>query len=114
MAGPPFEIELLLGGGVAVPIKLSERMVEAARDPAVRAAIAHGDREGLRRGAVEILYAAVMRNDDRPLTVDDGETVWLIPTHAIQAVRLRDSTVAPGEQHLGFRPDRYAMSDELR
>lgn len=114
MAGPPFEVELLLGGGVTVPIQLSEVLVSAARDPGVRAAMGSGDREGLRRAALEIVYGAITKHEDQPLMLDDGETAWLIPTHAIRAVRFRDSTVTAGQQHFGFRPDRYAASDELR
>jgi hypothetical protein len=111
MAGPPFEVELLLGGGVTVPIKLPESVVGASRDPAVRATMAPGDRAGLRRAAFEIVYSAIMRNEDRPLTVENGETAWLIPTRAIQAARFRDPTAVAGEQHFGFRPERYASNE---
>ncbi|MGA3029637.1 MAG: hypothetical protein ABSE58_02715 [Candidatus Limnocylindrales bacterium] len=114
MAGPPFEVELLLGGGVTVPIKLSEDVVTASRDATVRAAMGPGDRKGLRRAGLEIVYGAITKNEDQPLMVEDGETAWLIPIRAIQAVRFRDPTVAAGEQRIGFRPDRYAASDELR
>ena len=111
MAGPPFEVELLLGGGVTVPIKLSEDMVAASLESSVRAVIGSSDREGLRRAALEIVYSAITRNEDQPLMVEDGETAWLIPTRTIQAARFRDPTVAAGEQHFGFRPDRYAASE---
>lgn len=114
MAGPPFEVELLLGGGVTVPIRLSEDTVTASRDATVRAALGSGDRKGLRRAGLEIVYSAVTRNEDQPLMVEDGETAWLIPVRSIRAVRFRDSTVPAGQQRIGFRPDRYAASDELR
>ncbi|MGD0862623.1 MAG: hypothetical protein ABSA21_07655 [Candidatus Limnocylindrales bacterium] len=114
MAGPPFEVELLLGGGVTVPIKLPETAVAASRDPIVRAALGSGDRAGLRRAALEIVYSAIMRNEDRPLTVEDGQTAWLIPTRAIQAARFRDPTAVAGEHRFGFRPERYATPDEPR
>jgi hypothetical protein len=111
MAGPPFEIELLLGGGVTVPIKLSEEVVAASHESSVRAAIGSGNRAGLRRAALEIVYSAVTKNEDQPLMIEDGETAWLIPTRAIQAARFRDPTVTAGEQRFGFKPDRYAAAD---
>jgi hypothetical protein len=114
MTGPAFEVQLLLGGGVTVPIQLSEDVVTASKDSSVRTALGAGDRQGLRRGALEIVYAAIARNEGLPLLVEDGETTWLIPTRSIQAARFRDSTATRGEQHIGFRPDRYAASDEAR
>jgi len=114
MNGPAFEVELLLGAGVTIPIRLSEDAVTASRDSSVRAAIGARDREGLRRGAVEIIYAAITRNQDQPLMVEDGETTWLIPTRSVRAARFRDPTATAGEQRIGFRPDRYAPSGEPR
>jgi len=112
MAGPAFEIELLLAGGVTVPITLPESAVESSREPAVRTAVGTGDRPGLRRGAVEIIYGALTRNEDRPIVVEDGESTWLIPAHALIAAKLHDPTDTDRQPSIGFRPDRYAMSSE--
>jgi hypothetical protein len=103
---PPFEVELHLAGGVVVPFKLYEEGLRHARHPAVAAAAQKGGRENTRSAAVTVAEDAILRNGKGPITVEDGDTLWIIPTATVMAVRFRDPTIKGQRGAFGFSADR--------
>jgi endonuclease YncB( thermonuclease family) len=105
-----FEIEIDLGGGVVVPFTISEEAVLSDPNPAIsgfaRAAADASDpaerRKGIRSAAYERVVRIVSKNLNEPVSVVDGDTVWVIPIGAIRALRMRDPEVAGEQRPFGF------------
>jgi hypothetical protein len=92
--GPPFEVELHLGGGVVVPFVISEAAIRVHRNPTIKYTAETGTREGYRTGAVTIVQGMLDADDKRPVeVVDEHGSYWIIPTRSIMAVRFRDTTL---------------------
>jgi hypothetical protein len=110
-----FEVYIDLGSDVSVRFTMSEEEVRADPHPSVRATAIAADkgddpverRTAARAAAYERVNRMVTRNVTEPISVVDGATVWIIPTHAIRAVRLRDPDVSEERRPFGFvkRPD---------
>jgi hypothetical protein len=111
-AQPPFEVELHLGGGVVVPFKLWEDLLREARDPQVRVQAQQGGREAARTAGLTVAQNAVTKNRDKPLLVEDGDSLWVIPVGTVQAVRFRDPTIKGERQPFGFSADRLGGADD--
>ena len=108
----PFEIELLLGGGHVVPAKLWPDGLRANRNPSVAGAASDGTREAARGAAVMVVRNALLKNRDKPIEIEDGDTLWIIPTGSVMAARFRDPAVESGEKSYGFSPDRLGGEPE--
>ena len=110
-----FEVYVDLGGDVSVKFTMSEDELREHRDPHIKA-IAHGAdssddpverRTASRSAAYERVRRMIVMNVTEPISVVDGDTVWVIPTHAIRAARLRDPETGEDRRPFGFvkRPD---------
>ena len=106
MAGPDCRVELDLGGGIMVPLALTEADIARSANPAVKTLLGSGDRHGFRSAGLEIIRAAVVRNRQEPLIVVVDEEAWIIPTSSIRMARFRDPTIKHGERAFGFTADR--------
>ncbi|HEX7471569.1 MAG TPA: hypothetical protein VF323_00675 [Candidatus Limnocylindrales bacterium] len=106
MAGLDFRVELDLGGGIMVPMALTEADISKSRNPAVRTLLEQGDRRAFRNAGLEIIRRAVIRNREEPLVVVVDEEAWIIPTSSIRMARFRDPTIKQGERAFGFTADR--------
>lgn len=104
---PPFEVELHLAGGVVIPFKLWEDRLREHRDPAIAAiATQGGDREAARAAGVAMVEKALTKNLDKPLYVDDGGTLWIIPASSVQAAKFTDTTMEGERSAYGFSAGR--------
>lgn len=110
-----FEVYVDLGGDVSVKFTLSEDDVRADRDPHIKAIAHSADKSGdlaerrtaARTAAYERVRRMIVRNVTEPVSVVDGNSVWVIPVHAIRAARLRDPDTSESRRPFGFvkRPD---------
>jgi hypothetical protein len=105
---PPFEVELHLAGGVVIPFKLWEDRLREHRDPTIAAIAAQGggDREAARAAGVAMVEKALSKNLDKPLYVEDGGTLWIIPATSVQAAKFTDSTIKGERAAYGFSAGR--------
>lgn len=105
-----FQVEIDLGGGVVVPFTISEEAVLNDPHPAIAGQARVGAdtsdpeirREALRTAAYQRVERIVSKNLADPVSVVDGDTVWIIPIGAIRALRLRDPEVAGEQRPFGF------------
>jgi hypothetical protein len=110
-----FEVYVDLGSDVSVKFTLSEEELLEHRDPHIKAIAHSADRSdepaerrtAVRTAAYERVRRMIVTNVTEPVSVVDGNTVWVIPTHAIRAARLRDPDTGENPRPFGFvkRPD---------
>jgi len=77
-----------------------------SQDPRIRAIVAAGGgtRLAMSTAVIEIVRDAVIKNREKPIMVEDGKSLWLIPTHGVQAVCFSDPSMA-ADQRFGFALD---------
>ena len=109
--GKPFEVYVDIGGAAPIRFTITEDSLRSHPSLDVGAAITqHGpedtdERVWLRRGAIETVRRMLEKNAADPVRIFDGPDVWVIPDHAVRAVRVHDpeSQDKAGEATIGFR-----------
>ena len=109
--GKPFEVYIDIGGAAPIRFTITEEFLKAHTRIDVRAAIIQqgpddtDERVWLWRGALEIVRRMLEKNAADPIRIFDGPDVWMIPDHAVRAVRLHDpeSPDKAGGPTIGFR-----------
>lgn len=106
--GNPFTVEVDVGGASTVAYTIDEETLRKHRSVQVQAAMAqHGpedtdERVRLLRGALEIVRAMIEKNADVPIKIFNGPDVWVIPIHAVRAVRVHDPDAPMTGRSIGF------------
>ena len=109
MAGQPFIVEVDYGSAEPATFTLTEDELRTDPDLQIRAAAIAKDedpRRALRTAAYTRVLRILTRNLDQPTSVVDGDSITVIPTHAIRAIRLRDPEVSGDRRPFGFVLDR--------
>jgi hypothetical protein len=102
MAG--FKIDLDLGPGSVVEIRLSEEAIRKHPNPMIRGMAD----SNLGSAAVELVRRAITRNLAEPIEVATDKGLYIIPTGSVRYAFFHDPTMASTGQPMGFRePTRH-------
>jgi hypothetical protein len=97
----PFKIEFRLGGAVSVPAQVSEDDLRKAGDPRI-AIPADATRDDVFLSVQQMVYRTLAKNLTVPITIAEGNRLWIIPTHGVLAAVITDPEREDEGTGIGF------------
>ena len=98
-----FIVELDCGADAPITFKMSpEELREHAEIPGGSVPKDNDPRRRAQIAGDQRVLGFVTQNLEEPVSVVEGDSIWIIPTGAIRSIRLRDPDAAPESRPFGF------------